>query len=135
MLEERKICLLERDLKNKSVFMVVMITSLVLTIVFIPLAFEDVWQPFVIALALYAGSSCIAACAYTPLGRFFNWTVPVGSGATGCLTAVIYMFVWPTMAFISCFGFVGFIALFKQISKIKDEIKVLENQRKTDAEN
>lgn len=123
---------LKKQLKEKQIFLAVIIISLVLTIAFLPLAIaEDVWPPFVIFLIIYAGASMIATCSYTSIGHFFNWSLPTGSGNAGCILVPLYLFIYPIIGFISCFGFVGLIALVGKMSKISAEITSLENQKKS----
>lgn len=130
LLDRRKLDELKKEKKNKKIFLAVIIISLVLTIAFLPLAIaEEVWPPFVVFLGIYAGSSFIAACTYTSIGHFFNYSLPVDSGNSGCILFPLYLFIYPAICFVSCFGFIGLISLVGKMSKISAEIALLESKK------
>ena len=74
--------------------------------------------PFIIFLIIYFGCSFAATYMSTPIGKFFDYTIPKGdAGNIGCIIAPLYMIVYPIIGFVACI--IGPFALIAEISKDK----------------
>lgn len=113
-----------RKLKTLGIWLAVLAGSFCLLFVFMPLAFSGTAEPFLIFLIVYGIASVGATMKFSTLGKFFNWSLPLGSGNSGCLLVPLYMFVYPVMGMISLVA--GPIILLIEISKVLTEKKQIQ---------
>ena len=113
-----------RKLKTLWIWLAVLIGSFWLFLKFMPLAFSGIAAPFLIFLIVYGIASVGATMKFSTLGKFFNWSLPLGSGNRGCLLVPFHMFVYPAMGLISLVA--GPIVLLIEISKVLTEKKQIQ---------